>query len=82
MTRELPSFETVTKTELRTLWKQHADPDIHRLILEVVRYREVIKEIDELYKSTHQAWRDQVGGNLVALHMLLQIMTIERQRLP
>lgn len=82
MNRKLPAFETVTRKELRGLWKQHADPDIRRLILEVVRYREVLKEIDGLYKSTHQAWRDQVGGNLIALHMLMQIMTTERQRLP
>ena len=82
MNRELPSFEAVTKMELRDLWKRHADPDIRRLILEVVRYRDVMNEIDGLYKSTHQAWREQVGGNQVALHMLMQIMTIERQRTP
>lgn len=82
MARALPPFETVTQRELRALWRQHADADVRRLILEVVRYREVIREIDGLYKSTHQAWRDQVGGNLVALHLLLQVMTVERQRLP
>lgn len=82
MARKTPPFDPVTRTELRALWKRHDDPDIRRLILEVARYREVMKEIDGLYKSTHQAWRDQVGGNLIALHMLLQLMTIERQRLP
>lgn len=82
MARKTPPFDPVTRTELHALWKLHDDPDIRRLVLEVARYREVMKEIDDLYKSTHQAWRDQVGGNLVALHMLLQIMTIERQRLP
>lgn len=82
MARKTPPFDPVTRTELRALWKLHDDPDIRRLVLEVARYREVMKEIDDLYTSTHQAWRDQVGGNLVALHMLLQIMTIERQRLP
>jgi len=82
MARELPPFDTVTDTELRALWKQHNDAELRRLILEVVRYREVMKEIDGLYKITHQAWREEMGGNLVALHMLFQIMTIERQRLP
>lgn len=82
MARELPPFNAVTQTELRALWKLHDEPDIRRLILEVARYRQVMNDIDDLYKRTHQAWRDQVGGNLVALHMLLQLMTIERQRLP
>ena len=82
MRRQLPPFETVTEPELRTLWAQHRDDDVRRLILEVARYRLVIKELDELYKSTHLAWRAHVGGDLVALHMMLQVLTIERQRLP
>lgn len=82
MPHKLPFFATVTEPELRALWTQHQDQDIRRLVLEVVRYRQVIKEIDELHRSIHQAWRDQVGGNLVALHMLFQVMTTERLRLP
>lgn len=81
MVRELPPFKTLTHTELRTLWTQHQNEDVRRLILEVVRYRSVIKEVEGLYKSTHQAWRDQVGGNLVALHLLQQIMNTELQRM-
>ena len=82
MARELPPFETVTHHELRGLWQQYQSDDIRRLILEVVRYRQVMRDIDRLYKITHQAWREQEGGNLTALHMLQQIMTIERQRHP
>lgn len=82
MPRPLPPFATVTDTELRTLWAQHNDPHIRRLILEVVRYRQVLKAIDGLYKTTHKAWREQVGGNLTALHLLQQVMNTERQRLP
>jgi hypothetical protein len=82
MRRQLPPFETVTEPELRTLWTQHRDADVRRLILEVARYRLVIKELDGLYKSTHLAWRTNVGGDLVALHMMLQVLTVERQRLP
>lgn len=81
MARKTPSFDPVTRTELRALWKLHDDPDIRRLVLEAVRYREVIKEIDDLYKTTHQAWRDQVGGNLVALHLLQKVLDAEQQRL-
>lgn len=81
MARELPPFRPVTQKELREIWVQHSDSDIRRLVLEVERYRRVIAEIDQLYRSTHQAWRDTVGGNLCALHLLQQVLYTERERL-
>ena len=77
MARDLPPFKPVTQAELRDLWVSH--PECRRLVLEVERYRRVIAKIDGLYKVTHQSWRD---GNLTALHLLQQIMTEERGRLP
>lgn len=82
MSRPLPPFATVTQSELRALWKRHENSDVRRLILEVARYRSVMKEVDAQYKIIHQAWREEQGGNLMALHLLMQIMTTERQRLP
>lgn len=79
MARELPPFRPVTQAELRYIWSSH--PESRRLVLEVERYRRVIAKIDDLYKTTHQAWRDHLGGNLTALHLLQQVMTEERQRL-
>ena len=81
MPRDLPPFRPVTMDELRSIWAKHPDPDIQRLVLEVVRYRDVMAEIDQLYKTTHQAWRDATGGNLVALHLLQQVLYTERERL-
>jgi hypothetical protein len=80
MARELPPFRPVTKAELRYFWSNHSE--CRRLVLEVERYRRVIAEIDDLYKTTHQAWREHFGGNLTALHLLQQVMTEERERLP
>lgn len=80
MARDLPPFRPVTQAELRHIWCMH--PESRRLVLEVERYRRVIAEIDGLYKITHQAWRDQFGGNLTALHLLQQVLTEERERLP
>lgn len=82
MARELPPFRPVTLDELRAIWSKHPDPDIQRLVLEVVRYRRVIAEIDQLYKTTHQAWRDTIGGNLAALHLLQKVLYTERERCP
>jgi hypothetical protein len=81
MARDLPPFQPVTLDELRAIWSRHPDPETQRLVLEVVRYRDVIAQIDQLYKITHQAWRDTQGGNLVALHLLQKALDIERERL-
>ncbi|MHA6236867.1 hypothetical protein [Pseudomonas fluorescens group sp. PF-69] len=81
MPRDLPPFQPLTLDELRAVWRQHHSPDVQRLALEVVRSREVIAQIDHLYKITHQAWRDTQGGNLVALHLLQQLLDTERERL-
>lgn len=82
MSKELPPFTPHTQAELRELWAIHTDPDVRRLVLEVVRYRNVLAEIDRLYRITHQAWRDTQGGNLTALHELQAVMYAERERLP
>jgi hypothetical protein len=42
----------------------------------------VLADVDKLYKTVHQSWRDQVGGDLVALHLLKLVMYHERMRLP
>jgi hypothetical protein len=81
MARDLPPFRPATLDELRTLWRKHPDPAIQRLVLEVVRSREVIAEVDHLYKTIHQAWRGTVGGNLTALHLLQKLLDTERERL-
>jgi hypothetical protein len=81
MARDLPRFQPVTLDELRAIWVQHPSPDVQRLALEVVRYRNVIADVDQLYKVIHQAWRDTAGGNLVALHLLQKLLDSERERL-
>jgi hypothetical protein len=80
MKRKLPPFRPVTQIELRQIWVSH--PESRRLVLEIERYRRVMAEIDIFYKSTHQSWRDTVGGNLVALNLLAQVMLDEGTRLP
>lgn len=78
---DLPSFTTVTLSELRRLWTVYPDPDVRRLMLEVERSRRVLREINELYVTIHQSWRENVGGNLVALHLLQKLLWEETTRL-
>lgn len=82
MATKLPPFEPVTQDELRRLWTARDDQETRRLILEVERYRRVIAEVDGLYKTVHQAWRDTNGGELVALFLLKEVLFTERFRLP
>jgi hypothetical protein len=82
MLRELPPFQPVTLAELRRLYARHPDPDVKRLVLEIVRYRRSMKEIDDCYKTIQAAWHETSNGNLVALHLLHGIMNEERFRTP
>lgn len=81
MPTKLPDFHTVTDRELREIWRNHPDPSVRRVILEVVRYRKVLTEVDSLYQTIHRAWRKEVGGNLVALHLLQKVMVEEKDRI-
>lgn len=80
MSSELPPFKPVTQAELRSIWALHSE--CRRLVLEVERYRRIIAKVYQLYKTTHKAWREEVGGDLTALHLMLQVMAEERHRLP
>jgi hypothetical protein len=77
----LPPFEPVTLDELRLFWNSYPAHDVRRLILEVQRYRQIIKDIDRCYESTHAAWLNEVGGHLVALHRMQALIFNERFRL-
>jgi hypothetical protein len=77
---KLPEFRPVTRAEMRRMWAESRAEDVRRLTLEVERYRRVMREIDQLYRTIHESWRNEVGGELVALHRLKILMTDERDR--
>lgn len=78
---KLPYFPPVSEDELRALYALHRDPDIRRLVLEVVRYRDVIKSVDEHYVSINKAWLDAIGGSSFGLQLLQTLVNRERERL-
>ena len=80
--KNLPAFKPVTQAELRRIWTEHSDPDIRRMALEITRYRGVLAETNDLFQTIHETWRKEVGGGLTAIHMLKQLMDIERHRVP
>lgn len=82
MASTLPPFEAVSIYELRRLYANHKEPDIRRLILEIQRYREVLKEAEDLAASIEESWHESVGGSLVAIYWLRQIFRREKFRAP
>jgi hypothetical protein len=80
MRLELPPFEPVTLKELRTLYTRSQDKDIRRLTLEIMRYRQILGDIDGLHKSIQLAWDRHAGGHLICLYHLQCMMNTERMR--
>ena len=81
----LPQMPSLTLTELRRLWHQHGsgseyDETIRRLIVDVVRMRKLVVEMDGLRGAAQRAWRDETRSNLVALERLRILFNDERSR--
>lgn len=77
----LPNFTSPSTAQLRLLWRSyHGIPDVERLILEVHRLQEAMREIEGLYGAIERAWKDEKLGHLVALHKLRLMMMDERSR--
>lgn len=77
---KVPAFRPVMLDELRQIWTDYPTDDIRRLTLEIVRYRAVISEMDSMYRSIQEAWKHEVGGDLVGLYRMQQLLIIERGR--
>jgi hypothetical protein len=77
----LPNFSSPSLEELRALWKRYrGNPDVERLILEVKRTHDVLLDVEDLYSSIEQAWRNEGLGHLVALYKLRILVLDEKAR--
>ena len=72
----LQEFDNPTGHEMRKLWRANRDPSVRRVILEVVRLRQTMKEI-EGYVAIIRA---EYGDSLVAMHKLRALIKDELQR--
>ncbi|WP_175837119.1 hypothetical protein [Burkholderia anthina] len=61
---DMPDFDAPTETELRELWRTHPDPEIRRLILEIVTLRKSLSAVMDWWKRTEKASTDfgDLGG--------------------
>jgi hypothetical protein len=80
MGRRTVDFVPPQTGEMRRLWRKHADPDIRRLLLEIDHLRRVLKEVEALRATVDRMWKEDVGGQLVALEKLRYLLVAERIR--
>ncbi|KWE97890.1 hypothetical protein [Burkholderia ubonensis] len=74
--KPLPEFVSPAHSELVSLYRRERDPDVRRAILEIVRVRRVMTEIERLTATI----RDEYGDKLVALYLLRTLLRSERER--
>lgn len=75
-----PSLPSPTTAELRALWRAYSDPQVRCAILELVRLRSTMYQVDQLYEAINAVWRQDTSGNLVALEHLKSLVYDERAR--
>ena len=78
----LPEFEAPRLDELREFWQRYrGNPDIERLILEVVTLRRALREIEEWRKLAEQAPdKGDIGRARGPLFLLRNMLRRQRER--
>lgn len=54
--------------------RRRDDPDVIALLWEIRRMRETLVDVREYFDVIYQAWREEVGGKLVALERLKSLL--------
>ncbi|PRG73419.1 hypothetical protein C6T64_10690 [Burkholderia cenocepacia] len=78
----MPDFVAPTESELRELWRTNRDPEVRRLILEIVALRNSLKKVMDWWKSTESATseRGDLGGPFGPFRKLYHMLREELQR--
>ena len=81
-----PRPSDLTIDQLRGLWLTNKDPGVRQALEELVFRREqvrrkeaVIRRVETLYVIINQAWREEVGGTLIALEWLKSALGENRE---
>ncbi|VVE68853.1 hypothetical protein PAN31117_03089 [Pandoraea anapnoica] len=81
-----PRRSDLTIDQLRSLWLTNKDPGVRQALEELVFRREqvlrkeaVIRRVETLYVIINQAWREEVGGTLIALEWLKSALGDNRE---
>lgn len=80
--QHLPDNICPTADTLRALWHKYPDDaEVHNAILELVRMRQLLEDVEGYRSVIESCWRQDVGGKLVALDNLGALVSGERSRL-
>lgn len=77
----LPDFASPSTEKLRELYRASDDDLMRRTVLEVIRLRDLIIEIDRYRETVEKCWREEGLGQLVALYQFRRLMQDERSRM-
>jgi hypothetical protein len=78
---QLPDFASPSTENLRELYRRSDDDLTRRTVLEVIRLRDLVIEIDSFRESVEKAWKAEGHGQLVALYQFRRLMQDERSRM-
>ena len=67
----------LTIDDLRAIQDRNPDPDVRLLLWEIKRLHNALRQADELRVSIEDAWRQEVGGTLVAIWSLRLLLANE-----
>lgn len=79
---KMPEFVSPSESELRELWRTHHDPEVRRLILEIVTLRKSLKKIMDWWKTADGAGNERgvLGGPTGHFLRLYHLLREEMQR--
>ncbi|RQZ51135.1 hypothetical protein DIE17_03980 [Burkholderia sp. Bp9099] len=78
----MPEFVAPTETELRELWRANHDPEIRRLILEIVTLRKSLQKVMDWWGGANREAADQgqLGGPFGPFRKLYFLLRDEMRR--
>ncbi|MBR8344634.1 hypothetical protein [Burkholderia ambifaria] len=81
-TTVMPDFQAPTDTELREMWRSYRDPEVRRLILEIVMLRKSLEKVMDWWKTAAQAGNERgvLGGPLGHFQRLYHLLRKEMRR--
>ncbi|WP_244109349.1 hypothetical protein [Burkholderia anthina] len=79
---EMPDFVAPSESELRELWRTNRDPDVRRLILEIVMLRKSLQKVMHWWKTASDAGNDKgdLGGPFGHFQQLYHMLREELRR--
>lgn len=78
----LPNHEAPDVYELRAVWRMHEEPEIRRLILEILALQRSLKNLQEWYDRADKSTKDrgELGGPAGKFQQLRHLLRKERRR--